>query len=249
MPLSDLRVDRLRRWYTLEVPGLPPRRVHAQPVADSGFVEFSVVLPDSTPPGTYTGHVRGAEDDVMDIELEVEEIEALEIFPRSIRAKLVPRKKESRPLRLFNVGNVPLEIPTRYTFGIYDVDSLGVGLAQTFLRTHGAPGTAVTQPRPERSGQSPKVRRGAAPKPKRGQADQLVEEVIGKRATLLAISLDAGGDKAIILAPSEAREVVMQLAVLAWPEEPGRVYIGHWPLLNRRPGVRIELSSSKEEVA
>ena len=89
-------------------------------------------LPESTPPGTYTGMIQLNKDENYPIIVEVEPHPYLAISPRQLSLQLTSDKETTVDLTLVNAGNVPCEITKVYAFGIFDVDgaerSIGAAL-------------------------------------------------------------------------------------------------------------------------
>ena len=108
----------------------PSIAVHPIPVGTSA-TRLRLVLPESTPPGTYKGTVHVG-DSRYPIEAQVEAYPHLRLSPPRLSLEAAAGSEVEVDLTLVNGGNVACEVGRAYALGLFDKDGLNRGTAAAF---------------------------------------------------------------------------------------------------------------------
>ncbi len=102
------------------IEGALPERVRVRaPRTPGGAPELRVKLARSTPPGRYEGAATVG-DRKIPIVIEVEPAPRLRSSPSRVETTGTPAGSETVELQLANSGNVPIEVPARSSFCLFD---------------------------------------------------------------------------------------------------------------------------------
>lgn len=157
-------------------------RVVIRPMARTG-TDISVLkikLPRTTPPGTYEGTVQVGDSEVP-IVAHVEPRPRLRFIPAALRTKAAPGSMVDADVTVANVGNVVVNVDTKYTFCIYD----GTGIERAFF-------VALTDENAK--GQQ--------------RIDLIMEELAESHGGLVRLIVERGAGE---IAPGEARDLHIAL--------------------------------------
>src|SRR5579863_202817 len=99
--------------------------------AGATATRLRIVLPKSTPPGTYKGRVKFG-DSQYPILAEVEPYPHLRLSPSRLSLEAAAGSEIEVELTLVNGGNVTCEVGKAYAFGLFDKDGLNRGTAAAF---------------------------------------------------------------------------------------------------------------------
>jgi hypothetical protein len=94
-----------------------------------------LVLPDSTPAGTYKG-VVSIGDDKHPMVVEIHERRRLVVTPARIAVSVTaPGREASTELHVLNAGNAPLDLAAKQAFGLFEDHGLDRSLARAWTDT------------------------------------------------------------------------------------------------------------------
>ncbi len=122
-----LAVDLEIRWKETY---RPPLALHPIPAGTSA-TRLRLVLPESTPPGTYKGKVQIG-DSEYPILADVEPYPHLLLSPDRLWLQAAAGSETEVDLTLVNAGNVTCDVGKAYAFGLFDEDGLDRGIAAAF---------------------------------------------------------------------------------------------------------------------
>jgi hypothetical protein len=105
---------------SIVVNGAIPERARVRPGREPGDPpELRVRLAASTPPGRYEGAATVG-DRTVPVQIEVEPAERLRATPSRFEILAEPSGSEGVEIQFVNSGNVPVEIPARSSFCLFD---------------------------------------------------------------------------------------------------------------------------------
>jgi hypothetical protein len=127
LPLPDDPEALRQRAARLE--GADVRAIRVRPLTREGVSlgKFTLRLPKSTPPGTYSGSLEIGDQQVP-IVGEVEPRPRLRTSPRRLTIETEPGGEVAADVVVVNTGNVPCEIPAASKFCVFD----GSGIDNAF---------------------------------------------------------------------------------------------------------------------
>ncbi|HLL31494.1 MAG TPA: hypothetical protein VK403_10895 [Allosphingosinicella sp.] len=91
----------------------------------------SVSLSRTTPPGRYKAQLRLG-DETVPVELDVAPAPRLKVFPTTAHFTASPGGEASVDVTFANVGNVAVELPSRFVAGIFDDDGLEIAFVEAY---------------------------------------------------------------------------------------------------------------------
>jgi hypothetical protein len=164
LPLPDDPESLRQRAARLE--GADVRAIRVRPLAREGVNvgKFTLRLPRSTPPGTYSGSLEiGGQE--LPIVGEVEPRPRLRASPRRLTIETGPGGEVAADIVIVNTGNVPFDVPAASTFCVFD----GSGIDDAFW-----------------------VALGSDPPKGRQRLDVLLDELAGSHGGLVEVRARAG---------------------------------------------------------
>jgi len=163
------------------VAGAEPERVRIRSGRGPGDGhELRVRLAPSTPPGTYEG-VATVGESTVPVRIEVEPAARLRAVPSRVEVRAEPSGAAAVEIRLTNGGNVPVDIPARASFCLFD----GSGI------DHAVWAALTTEP-PKGS----------------GRMDVLLDDLAASHGGLVDVRVRGGAGP---LAPGESRTCLVDL--------------------------------------
>lgn len=163
------------------VAGAEPEQVRIRGGRGQGNAqELRVRLAPSTPPGTYEG-VATVGERTVPVRIEVEPAVRLRAVPSRVELRAEPRGTAAVEIRLTNGGNIPVDVPARASFCLFD----GGGI------DHAVWAALTTEP----------------PKGK-GRMDVLLDDLAASHGGLVDVRVRGGAGS---LAPGESRTCLVDL--------------------------------------
>lgn len=98
---------------------------------DGSLKRLKLRLPQAVPPGTYAAQIK-TDKGSLPLQIQVEEKKRLHISPVTLALSGHPGGTIHAQLLIVNLGNVPVDIPSRDVVGIYDDDGMEVAFASTY---------------------------------------------------------------------------------------------------------------------
>jgi len=130
MGMPEAAERRLAVDLEVEAERKPPIVVHPIPMGASA-TRLRLVLPESTPPGTYKGTVQVG-DARYPIEAQVDAYRHLRLSPSRLSLEAAAGSEVEVELTVVNGGNVTCEVGRAYALGLFDKDGLNRGTAAAF---------------------------------------------------------------------------------------------------------------------
>jgi len=116
----------------IDVPGGAEPTVGYATRPGSSVLGLRLILPDSTPAGTYKGTVRLGEDE-HPVVVEIGEQRRVVLTPARIELRVsAPGRAAESDLHVLNAGNAPLDLAAKQAFGLFEDHGLDRSLARAW---------------------------------------------------------------------------------------------------------------------